>query len=432
MLVGKKKDPNRFGPKEFADIIEPVDDSGWSQSAPVRGSGWGNSLETWEDSDKWGSEDRQWGDKEGTWDKLVVDGGDKDTWPAVGSKGAIGDKLKTSSSDAGSEKGQFSAESSPKTSVSSLSGALKLDNSSSAHGSVTTNVDRKPLPASNWPGTSTSSENWDLIDESIDQAIDAAEAATAKDNAGLAAGWGGVAKGGLGGLIGNNSNWESSLSAKDSASLGHSHESGKGELVNNSNVSEAPSWSKTPGKGFKPKLPTTSTVVTGNVATSWGGTPAETNTKWTEPNSASDGVPNSKSSKPPPLDSNFVAKSNVDSKSEQTVTSNSGNKPSSSGWGEVPVSNSSKWGTSADITGTSCWDSVMSKSDMASDLKAASANKVSQWLESTGVTLADLDWGQDNMDNDEGSEGSLDGWTTASKRNRVRTVTYLNLSTASF
>ena len=143
MLVGKKKDPNRFGAKEFADAIEPVDDSGWSQSAPGKGSGWGNSLETWEDSDKWGSEDRQWGDKEGTWEKLVVDGGDKDTWPTVGSKGAIGDKLKTSSSDAGSEKGQYSANSSPKTSVSSMSGALKSD--SSAQGNVTSNVDKKSL-----------------------------------------------------------------------------------------------------------------------------------------------------------------------------------------------------------------------------------------------------------------------------------------------
>lgn len=93
--------------------------------------------------------------------------------------------------DAGSEKGQYSAESSPKTSVSSLSNALILDNSNSTQGNVNANMDKKSLETSNWPGTSTtSSENWDVIDESIDQAIDAAEAATAKDNGGLEAGWG--------------------------------------------------------------------------------------------------------------------------------------------------------------------------------------------------------------------------------------------------
>ena len=61
----------------------------------------------------------------------------------------------------------------------------------------------------------------------------------------------------------------------------------------------------------------------------------------------------------------------------------------------------------------------MSKSD-SSELKAASNSKVSQWLESTGLSLADFEWGQENMEHEEGSEGSLDGWTTASKRNRVR------------
>lgn len=403
-------------------MIEPMDDSGWSQSTPGKGSGWGNSLETWENAEKWGSEDRQWGDKEGTWDKLVVDGGDKDTWPAVGSKGAIGDKFKTTSSDAGSEKGQYSADSSPKTSVSSMSAALKLDNSSSAQGNAIANVDKKSLPSNNWAGAYPApSENWDLIDESIDQAIDAAEAATAKDNVGLAAGWGGVAKGGLGGLIGNSSNWESSLNAKDSTTSVHNHESGKCELVNNPSVSEAPSWSKTPGKGFKTKLPPTPAVGTSNITTSWGGTPAETDTKWTEPNSASDGVTNSMSNKPPLLDPNSVAKSGVDSKSEQSVTPNSGNKLSASGWGDVPASNPSNWGTNADITGAACWDTVVPKSD-SSELKAASNSKVSQWLESTGVSLADLDWGQESMEHEEGSEGSLDGWTTASKRNRVRAV----------
>lgn len=420
LLVGKKKDPNRFGPKEFGDIIEPMDDSGWSQSAPAKGSGWGNSLETWDDTEKWGAEDRQWGDKEGTWDKLVVDGGDKETWPAVGSKGAIGDKLKTTSSEAGSEKGQYSANSSPKTSVSSMSTALKSDNSSSA----IANVDKKSVSSSNWPGAyPTPSENWDVIDESIDQAIDAAEAVTAKDNVGLAAGWGGVGKGGLGGIIGNSSNWETGLNVKDSSPSVQSQESGKCELAGNSTVSETPSWSKTPGKGIKTKLPTTSAVGTSNVTTSWGGTPAETNTKWTEPNSNSEGV--TKSSKPPLLDSNFVAKSGAESKFEQSVMSNSGTKLSATGWGDIPVSNSSNWGNSADITGAACWDSVMPKSD-SSDLKAASNSKVSQWLESTGMSLGDLEWGQEGMEHEEGSEGSLDGWTTASKRNRVR-FSYLSV-----
>lgn len=419
MLVGKKKDPNRFASKEYADMIEPMDDSGWAQAAPGKGTGWGNSLDSWEDADKWGAEDRHWGNKEGTWDKLIVDEGDKETWPTVGSKGTIGDKLKTSTSDAGSEKGQYSAESSPKTSVSSIS-ALKSENSGTAQGSVATNVDKKTLPSSHWSGVyPTPSENWDVIDESVDQAIDAAEAVTANDNVGLAAGWGGVGKGGLGGLIGTSSNWETSLNTKDSTTTVHSNGSRKGELVNNSSVSETPGWSKTPGKGFKSKVPTTSAAGTSNVTTSWGGTPAESDTKWTEPNSSSEGVSNSKEAKPPKLDPNSVSKSGADSKSEHNVTSTSNSKVTASGWGDMPTASSSNWGASADITGTSCWDNLAQKSD--SELKAASNTKVSQWLESTGVSLADLEWGQESMEHEEGSEGSLDGWTTASKRNRVRT-----------
>ena len=422
-IVGKKKDPNRFASKEYADIIEPMDDAGWAQAAPGKGTGWANSLDTWEDADKWGSEDRQWGNKEGTWDKLIVDESDKETWPTVGSKGTIGDKLKTTSSDAGSEKGQYSTESSPKTSVSSVSVAVKSDTSVNAQANVFTNADKKSLSSNHWPGVyPTPSENWDLTDESIDQAIDAAEAATAKDNTGLAGGWGGVAKGGLGGIIGTSSNWESSLNTKDSTSITmHSSESGKSELVNNSGVSETSGWSKTPGKGFKSKVPTTSTAGTSNMTSSWGGTPAETDTKWTEPISSSEGVLKSKEAKPPKLDSNSVAKSGVDSKSEQNETPTSSTKMSASGWGDIPTTSSSNWGASADITGTSCWDSVGQKSDSSSN------SKVSQWLESTGVSLGDLEWGQDSMDHEEGSEGSLDGWTTASKRNRVRSY-YCNLS----
>ena len=396
-----------------------MDDSGWTQAAPTKGSGWGNSLDTWDDADKWGAEDRHWGNKEGSWDKLIVDEGDKETWPTVGSKGTIGDKLKTTSSDTGSEKGQYSAESSPKTSVSSMCTALKSDNSGTAQGNAVSNVDKKTLSSSNWHGAyPTGSENWDVIDESIDQAIDAAEAATAKENIGLAAGWGGVAKGGLGGLIGTSSNWESSLNAKDSTSTVHCDESEKNKLVNNPGLSEAPGWSKTPGKGFKTKMPTTSTVGTSNMTTSWGGTPAESDTKWTEPNLSSEGVLNSKDAKPPKLDSNSVAKSSVDNKTEKVVTPSSSTKMTGSGWGDVPATGTSSWGAcaAADITGTACWDSVTQKPD-----SSASNSKVSQWLESTGVSLADLEWGQESMEHEEGSEGSLDGWTTASKRNRVRT-----------
>ena len=423
LIVGKKKDPNRFASKEFADIIEPMDDSGWTQGAPGKGSGWGNSLETWEDADKWGAEDRHWGNKEGTWDKLIVDEGDRETWPTVGSKGTIGDKLKTSS-DAGSEKGQYSAESSPKTSVSSLSGAVKPDNpGTAAQSNVVSNADKKSLPSSHWSGVyPTPSENWDVIDESIDQAIDAADAAaTGKDNVGLAAGWGGVAKGGLGGIIGTSSNWESSLNTKESTSTVQSNESGKAELVNNSNVSETAGWSKTPGKGFKPKVPTVSTAGSNNVTASWGGTPAESDTKWTEPNnSSSEGVTTSRETKPPKVESNSVAKSGVNGKSEQNVTQSTDTKMTAvTGWGDMPTTSSTNWGASADITGTSCWDGVTQKSD-SSELKASSNSKVSQWLESTGVSLGDLEWGQDCAEHDEGSEGSLDGWTTASKRNRVR------------
>lgn len=397
-----------------------MDDSGWTQGAPGKGSGWGNSLDTWEDAEKWGAEDRHWGNKEGMWDKLVVDEGDKETWPTVGSKGTIGDKLKTSSSDTGSEKGQFSAESSPKTSVSSMPSAVKPENSgTTAQGSVLSNVDKKSLPSSHWSGVyPTPTENWDVIDESIDQAIDAVDAATAKDNIGLNAGWGGVAKGGLGGLIGTSPNWESSLNTKDSSATAQSNESRKTE--SSSNVSETANWSKTPGKSSKPKVTTTSSSGSNSMTASWGGTPAESDLKWIEPNSSSDGVANSKESKQTKVDSNFVAKSGEESKSEQSVTPTSSAKITTTGWGDVPTTSSSNWRASVDITGTSCWDSIAPKSD-SSELKASSNSKVSQWLESSGVSIGDLEWGHDSLDHEEGSEGSLDGWTTASKRNRVRT-----------
>ena len=157
-------------------------------------------MDTWEDSDKWGAEDKLWGNKEGTWDKLVVDEGNKEAWPAVGSKGTIGDRLDSSGSNPGSEKGELSKESSPKTSVSSS--GVKLENSGSVvQGNVLSNGDKKSRPSSNWSEVYPSpSENWDIIDDSIDQAIDAADAASATENSLLTAGWGGVAKGGLGGL----------------------------------------------------------------------------------------------------------------------------------------------------------------------------------------------------------------------------------------
>ena len=406
-LVAKKKDPSRFSSKEYADIIEPMDDSGWSQSAPAKGSGWGHALESWEDSEKWGGVDRQWVGKEGTWDELVVDGADKDTWPTVGTKGTIGEKFKASCSETNSDKGQHSSESSPKTSVSSMS-TFKSDNLSSSHNAVTSSSDKKlPSSSNNWQGLyPPSSENWDITDESIDQAIDAAEAASSKESPGLTANWGGVAPGGLGGLIGT----------RDSTSSLQVVESTVHEPASNPDLCEPQGWSKTPGKGFKTKgLTTNVTVGTSSITSSWGGTPAE-NAGWTEANSTANGLSNSLGGKPHITDTKVaISTPAVDSKADQ-------NETSMTGWGEAPTTStmsSSTWGVPADITGVSCWDSGAHKSE-STEFKTCSNNKVSRWLESTGVPFQEMEWGTEGGEPDEGSEGSWDGWTTASKRNRVR------------
>lgn len=84
-----------------------MDDSGWIQGVFGKGLGWGNFLDIWDDVDKWGIEDRFWGNKEGIWDKVVVDEGDKEIWFIVGLKGIIGDKLEIMGNDFGFEKGQY-------------------------------------------------------------------------------------------------------------------------------------------------------------------------------------------------------------------------------------------------------------------------------------------------------------------------------------
>ena len=424
VLVGKKKDPNRFASKEFAGLVDEVHDGGWSEGPSGKGSGWGNSLEGWENDEKWGTVDRQWGGKEGVWDQVVFDETDKDSWPTVGIKGAIGDTAKvvvTTSSEKSkvvNVDGTFSTDS-----------ASKLNTDSSQNTPGNSQEQKVSNSSSGWQGTvyPSSSENWDIADESVDQAIDAAEAA-AETFSTLGSGWGGAHSGGLGGIIGTS--YSTANQQKDASSLPNkpvtSDSSNTWENVASvSNNLESHGWSKTPGKGPKTKPIGTTSVpssTTTTLSSSWGGTPADSSSGW------SNAPPNSKGSTSE--QSKWGAVSSTVAQSVGTVSKAMDQKSSKtfaktdlgSGWGDLE--GTSNWGASApsDVTGASCWDNAASSNAVKSeknDWKTGS-DKVIGWLESAGNTpdMVGSDWGQ-TRDLDEGSEGSWDGWTTASKRNKV-------------
>ena len=425
-IVGRKKDPNRFASKEFAGIIEPADDGGWATAPAAKGTGWGHTLETWGgESDKWGTEDRQWGNKEGTWDKLIVDDTDKDSWPQVNSKGAAVANPTRSSSDP--EKGKNAACSSAATSA--------LSNSPAVANLPQTSSSSKGPNSARWQGHSfpVTGESWDVAcDDSLDKAIDAAEAAN--DNVAVS-GFGSVSCGVLGGLIGSPSNWDSSLTSKESSAV-HSEDQAKAEKVNkpslensvSSSKAETPKWSKTPGKVPKTEFPVASAASTFVSTSSWGGTPAEKNSGWIEPSLNS----NTAATSGPSSAAGWQTPDTAQGPSAPKKASDSGKvdvrkASKTSGWGTVSGTvseSSSNWDTPGDVTGASCWDSraagSVSTNSETRELKAD--DKVSQWLQNSDISgSATSGWGQDSREPDECSEGSGDGWTTASaKRNRVR------------
>lgn len=400
-------------------MIEQTDDGGWSAAPSGRGSGWGNTLETWEDAEKWGVEDRQWGNKEGMWDKVIVDGSDKDSWPTVSSKAAIVNPTKSSATvSTNPEKGK---------NTSHCTTATSATPNSSNSASFSQTASSKSSNSSKWQTVyPAAGESWDIAcDDSIDQAIDAAEAANENIHLGSLSG---VASGGLGGLIGTTTNWDASLNSKDSGSI-HSEEQGKSENASNSGLEncsvssgkvEIASWNKTPGKGPKTDAPAPTVVSNIVSVSSWGATPGDSNSGWMEPLLNAEAPTNSTSTasgwKPPDTSPRTsTVNKPVENKVETKKTSKS------SGWGDVSDS-SSNWEPSADIAGTSCWDSAPSNTASKSDThELKSDDKVSQWLQSSDISGSDeCEWGQESREPDEGSEGSWDGWTTASsKRNRV-------------
>jgi hypothetical protein len=82
LLVGKKKDPQRWTKGEYTGIIEDVqDDSGWSKAPPAKTS------ENWEETtDDWGGEGSSWDEKPIGDERVIVDKTDQDSWPTVGVK----------------------------------------------------------------------------------------------------------------------------------------------------------------------------------------------------------------------------------------------------------------------------------------------------------------------------------------------------------
>ncbi|XP_032234471.2 trinucleotide repeat-containing gene 6A protein isoform X1 [Nematostella vectensis] len=384
--VGKKKDPNRFASKEYADLVDEVDDAGWNKGSQCKGSGWEGTSEDWEENiaEKWGA-DRQWGSKEGSSNQLVVDRTDGDSWPTVGSKSAIGDKPNSS-----------------------------LENSNSKNSSETVpvgTIGSKP-PSSNWNSNRNSgglplSENWDTTcDESIDRALDATESKGSVGPGGV--NWVGMGTGGLGGIIGTPLGWEPSKENRDIDKTA-SKSGWCGEQ--NSTVD---SWNKTPGKGPK-------TQVFGGSAPTWGGTPADSSSAWVETSGTETNKPNSSgwNSKV----SSGLSQGNSSSMASVDSTDNkpTDNKPAPSGWGEAGPS----WAVPASVTGTACWDTATTtspKKPLDSKDSKLSHDKVSGWLE-TSVTSTSVtaDWnGDSNADQEDYYEEAWDGWTTASsKRNKA-------------
>lgn len=296
ILVGKKKDPNRFVSKEYSGLINDVDDVSWPKGQTT-GSGWVGTTEDWDQE----TTEQDWG---GPNDK-------NDTWPTV-----------KSSND-----------------TNSISNTSTVVSESS-----TTGLD-----------------TWDSeCDDSIDLALDAADC----KQVGPAGTVNWTSTGGLGGLIGTSSNnWDPGMGGLDKHGWKTSD-----------------SWSKTPGKGSKTKQEQDSTY---RNTSNWGGTPADTSSVWIEHSMKTDQT------------------WDIDNNCSQTNKTESNDQTRIDGWGDNPTS----WGATSDITGTACWDNALNARKVT-DIKDASTNK--NWLDNSNIT-----------DKEDTNDASWDGWTTASKRNRV-------------
>lgn len=395
ILVGKKKDPNRFTSKEYAGLINEGDDLSWPKGQS-KGSGWVATTEDWEqETDKWGAVDRDWGGKEGTTWQKVVDRTDSNSWPAVSSK---------TDSTTGT------------TSNLTISKPSDITNTNATQDMKSSNS-KQPSRPHEWNATSGSVglDTWDsACDDSIDRALDAVD--TKHVAAGVAGpgsgGWGGISSGGgLGGIIGTPLSWDPSAN-KDVTNNTHSSWTGDPAAG-----LDALSWSKTPGKGPKLKQTTEVDNKKPNVtATStWGGTPADSSSAWVERSEHSKKIDKTT------VHNAWENKTNSQTDSQTSsrkISSDSSDKlkakGESSGWGD----GASSWDNSPDITGTACWDSAIGNgSRKVVESKDSQGSQDKGWLESNAATSSS---GTNNVNSEEPTDASWDGWTTASsKRNRV-------------
>lgn len=410
--VGKKKDPNRFASKEYAGLINEVDDSSWPKG-PSKGSGWPTPTEDWDqDTEKWGTVDREWGGKEGHWQQ-VVDKSDGESWPAVGNK--------SSGDSASSDLGNIKSSNSSSGTLDNISVTLPLD--SKFTNSLTTQHSTSKTP--DWSGNTTvlSNESWDVVcDDSLDRALDAADSKLGVVGSG-GVGWGGMGTGGLGGLIGTPLGWDPAAVNSKTDTSSSSVKQGWVSEANPTSTIDSNTWNKTPGKA--PKTQTPNDMLNKSPPTStWGGTPADSSSAWVEKSeqlknmdkssalSTWDSKTNTSSNSQ--SQTSFAKKQTVDSSADKVQT-----KTETSGWDEAGAKPS--WGAKTpDITGTACWDSALGgaarKGMEAKEKKVNPERSGSGWLDSGS------EWNQGNVskENEENGDGAWDGWTTASsKRNRV-------------
>lgn len=417
--VGKKKDPNRFASKEYAGLINEVDDSGWPKGQS-KGSGWPTPTEDWDqDTEKWGAVDREWGGKEGNWQQ-VVDKSDGESWPAVGNK--------SSGDSASSDLGNINSSNSTSGKLDDISVSLPLD--SKSRNMFTNSLTTQQSSTTKTPDLSgnsvLSSESWDMIcDDTLDLALDAADSklgVVGSVGAG-GVGWGGMGTGGLGGLIGTPLGWDPAAANSKTDTSSNTVKQVWANEANPASTIDSNSWNKTPGKAPKTKTP--NDMLHKSPATStWGGTPADSSSAWVEKSeqlknmdkssalSTWDTKTNSSSNSQP--QTSFAKKQTVDSSADKVNT-----KTDTSGWDEAGAKPS--WGAKTpDITGTACWDSALGgttrKSMEVKEKKVNLERSGSGWLDGGS------EWDQGNVskENEENSDGAWDGWTTASsKRNRV-------------
>lgn len=392
LTVGKKKDPNRFASKEYSGLINEADDVTWPKGQ-AKGSGWVGSTEDWdqETNDKWGAVDRDWGGKEGVTWQNVVDRTDTNTWPAVGSK-TTNDTTTTSNITISKP-------------TSENSNALLQSDSKSRNAFSSNTLNSQHTKDWTASSSSTGLDTWDsACDDSIDRALDAADTKQGVAGSAGGVGWGGMGTGGLGGLIGTPLSWDPAASV---TSKSDTPSNGKQGWTGNTSSAAGldSSWSKTPGKGPKTKptneLDNKKLNVT-NTST-WGGTPADTSSAWVDHSK--------KAEKSATWDADSNS-SNLQPSSSGKTSSESSDKlkarSESSGWGDSAAS----WGKAPDIAGTACWDNAINARKVTDNRDSTQSKG---WLESNPSTSS-----SNEADKEETNDGSWDGWTTASKRNRVK------------